>query len=335
MEDPGYAALIERCYCERSSDAEWVSALLDAARPLLDNGLGYGFSMQRDTERGPVQLLTEFRHMAFDDSLRAATSGDLIRMLGHPTRGLSFVLWSGVADRGQVSARTRDALHRIRIHVETGLRLRAFSAAEAVATISPDGRIDRNDARLAWQALISGRWSLAERIESDGKREYLAFENPPCSVAYRELTENERAAVDLCGEGLSSKHVAYALGIAESSVSRHLNLAALRLGFRDRTALVRFAGQVTRSGPMTSDRLASITQAERSVLQMICQGKSNRAIADARGASERTVANQVVSLLRKTGAPNRRVLIVIADSAMEEMTMAPPLAAAQTAEPSE
>lgn len=54
---------------------------------------------------------------------------------------------------------------------------------------------------------------------------------------------------------------------------------------------------------------AELTAAERDVLDRIVHGDSNAEIARARSSSERTVANQVASLLRKTGAASRFELI--------------------------
>jgi DNA-binding NarL/FixJ family response regulator len=52
-----------------------------------------------------------------------------------------------------------------------------------------------------------------------------------------------------------------------------------------------------------------LTSAERDVLARVARGQSNAAIARARKTSVRTVANQVASLLRKTGASSRYDLI--------------------------
>lgn len=56
-----------------------------------------------------------------------------------------------------------------------------------------------------------------------------------------------------------------------------------------------------------ADRGRQITLAagEEAVLQGLLRGKSNAAIADERGTSVRTVANQVASLLRKFGVASR------------------------------
>jgi DNA-binding NarL/FixJ family response regulator len=52
-----------------------------------------------------------------------------------------------------------------------------------------------------------------------------------------------------------------------------------------------------------------LTSAERAVLVRVVRGESNQAIAAVRNTSVRTIANQVASLLRKTGAASRFDLI--------------------------
>ncbi|MBX3231771.1 MAG: helix-turn-helix transcriptional regulator [Labilithrix sp.] len=53
----------------------------------------------------------------------------------------------------------------------------------------------------------------------------------------------------------------------------------------------------------------TLSRAEREVLAGVVRGASNREIARARFVSERTVANQVASVLRKVGARSRYELI--------------------------
>jgi DNA-binding NarL/FixJ family response regulator len=50
---------------------------------------------------------------------------------------------------------------------------------------------------------------------------------------------------------------------------------------------------------------SGLTKAEVEVAQMAVNGFSNRRIALARGSSERTVANQMASVLQKLGASSR------------------------------
>jgi DNA-binding NarL/FixJ family response regulator len=67
--------------------------------------------------------------------------------------------------------------------------------------------------------------------------------------------------------------------------------------------LVVFSWDVAESPP------AQLTSAERAVLARVVRGESNQAIARARKTSARTIANQVASLLRKTGCSSRFDLI--------------------------
>jgi DNA-binding NarL/FixJ family response regulator len=54
---------------------------------------------------------------------------------------------------------------------------------------------------------------------------------------------------------------------------------------------------------------AKLTAAERAVVTLILEGKSNAAIAKARGVAVRTVANQVASILRKLRVGSRSGLL--------------------------
>lgn len=114
--------------------------------------------------------------------------------------------------------------------------------------------------------------------------------------------------MSLVSKGLASKAVAYALGISEAAVSRRLATAAAKLGFVSRGELVRIAAILTMD-PRAHMGAADLTPAEQEILRMLELGLSNADVARARARSVRTIANQVASLLRKTGAPSRRALI--------------------------
>jgi DNA-binding CsgD family transcriptional regulator len=58
--------------------------------------------------------------------------------------------------------------------------------------------------------------------------------------------------------------------------------------------------------PLERDALGEkLTNAERQVLALACQGLSNEAVAARRGTSPRTVANQLQSIYRKLGIVSR------------------------------
>ena len=61
--------------------------------------------------------------------------------------------------------------------------------------------------------------------------------------------------------------------------------------------------------PLTLEAPSSFTAAERDVLNRLRDGLSSAEIARARGTSERTVANQLASMYRKTGVCSRQELL--------------------------
>jgi DNA-binding NarL/FixJ family response regulator len=71
----------------------------------------------------------------------------------------------------------------------------------------------------------------------------------------------------------------------------------------DGEEMVVFSWSTPREAP------SDLSKAERDVLDRVTRGESNATIARARKTSVRTVANQVASLLRKTGAASRFELI--------------------------
>lgn len=66
---------------------------------------------------------------------------------------------------------------------------------------------------------------------------------------------------------------------------------------------------------VTRARLDVLTPAERGVLEGVRHGLSNAEIARLRGASPRTVANQIASVFKKLGAQSRLDLALLAAGA--------------------
>ncbi|MFT3925299.1 MAG: helix-turn-helix transcriptional regulator [Myxococcales bacterium] len=160
----------------------------------------------------------------------------------------------------------------------------------------------------AWQRLVEGHWSLVEQGPASEPARYRVLVNPPPARAARALTLRESTVVSQMLEGRSAKSIAYALGVQASRVSEAFTRAVRKLGFRNRQDLLRVGGALR--APHSLPPPPSLTHSEAAVLQLLKEGYSNRAIAQRRGVSERTIEHQVASLLRKTGAGSRRVLIV-------------------------
>lgn len=63
------------------------------------------------------------------------------------------------------------------------------------------------------------------------------------------------------------------------------------------------------SYPVVPDLPAALSPSEREVAALVMEGLSNQEIAQVRGTSERTVANQVASIFRRCGVSSRSELV--------------------------
>jgi DNA-binding NarL/FixJ family response regulator len=247
-----------------------------------------------------------------------------------------------VPRRTKLAPRTRHSLLQIALHFESALRLRTQAEAAVVAIIRPDGRVahaerqvserpelqaqlarharlvehsrlrsvrQEPDAADAWTALVAGQWGLLERTDSDGSRYYVAIENGTDAKRYRALSRTEVEVLRLYARGISGKMVSYGLGLSGATVSAALGSAALKLGVRNRAAVVRLAAHL-----LGSQRVAPstpLTQAESEVLVHLRHGLTNAQIARRRGSAERTVANQVAAILHKLRLPSRSAVAAL------------------------
>jgi DNA-binding CsgD family transcriptional regulator len=101
------------------------------------------------------------------------------------------------------------------------------------------GRRNQEEALADWKGLCSGRWSLVDRFESDGRRFVVAHRNEPDVRDPRALTPREKQVATHAALGYSNKLIAYALGLSSSTVGLHLSRANRKLGVSSRAELVR------------------------------------------------------------------------------------------------
>lgn len=279
------------------------------------------------TAREVIRTLpAEFR----PDAERAmATFGidDALGIVLHPTADRVIVFHAIHDGPIALSPYDRRLLTRVAWHIDSAYRLRQRPDA-VEGELFAEGRLlvarverDANAARLVavhsgltrttagaldlWPALVAGRFSLVPRSGSVG---YAIVENPPEVRPSRALSPAEAEALAFAAQGLSTKLVAHTLGASGSAVSERLAGAAAKLGVRSRAELVRVAATFDVARAEASS--PPLTAAEREVLSLVQRGLSNRQIAQLRSRSVRTIANQVAALLRKTGSPSRRALIV-------------------------
>jgi len=89
-----------------------------------------------------------------------------------------------------------------------------------------------------WETLVSGRWSLVDHFEKDGRRYVLARKNDPF-VPGDKLSLRERQVVGFVALGHSNKLIGYELGISASTVATHLTSAAKKLELGSRLELIK------------------------------------------------------------------------------------------------
>lgn len=215
----------------------------------------------------------EFADWERVDTLRDLGLHDqLVAKAYDPTGAGCFILAQMCRVTDQPTQRVEEWNHML-THVLAGMRLQMDLAALATnqeAILAPDGRVmhaeeaakplacrealraaalrrDRARTRTGqadpalalreWRALVAGRWSLLDSFESDGRRYLVARRNDPRLGFPRALSERERQIAAYAARGHSNKFIAYALGLAPSTVSSHLTAAMRRLGARHRGEL--------------------------------------------------------------------------------------------------
>ncbi len=204
------------------------------------------------------------------DALREAGVHDFVAAYGLDPSGSGYVLAAPAGPRPSLSKRAIARWSRLRAHLLAGLRLHT-ACTNLDAILSPAGtvvhaertassrnireslreaalRIDRArcrsrmspDAALStWEGLVSGRWSLIDQFDSDGRRYYIARRNDPALERPRPLSLRERQVLAYAALGRRNKEIAYELGLAPSTVSTHLTNAMRRLGITSRAGLAR------------------------------------------------------------------------------------------------
>lgn len=214
----------------------------------------------------------------FPDPIR-----DFLGVLAFDAEGRGVVLSAACGHTTTLDRTTRRHWTLLGVHIAAAARLRRALEARPstpVAILRPDGRlehaegdatsktarealgtraiaIDRARGRMRrsdpdaaiemWRGLVSGRWSLVDRIDSDGRRFVVAHVNEPVPARMLSLTLRERQVVGHLLLGHSSKLTAYALGITPPAVSSALKSALLKLGVGSVATLVHRLGEVSRA----------------------------------------------------------------------------------------
>lgn len=93
-----------------------------------------------------------------------------------------------------------------------------------------------------WRALTRGEWSVVDHTERDGKRVLLALRRRADAGSGRALLPRESQVAAYAAYGHSNKHIAFELGLAQTTVASHLHAALLKLRLRSRRELIQLFG---------------------------------------------------------------------------------------------
>lgn len=184
---------------------------------------------------------------------------------------------------------------------------------------SPDLRA-RDDSLELWPALYSGRWSLVDRSDTDGKRFVVAYRNEIEGGDPRQLSYRERQIAELAASQKSEGEIADVLKISESTVRSHLARLLRKVGLSSRAEFMAYASEnpETRTIQIGSadllvsefprpprELLMQLSPREQDVVAATLAGKTIRSIAEESGHSHRTVETQLVSAYRKLDVKDR------------------------------
>ncbi len=181
------------------------------------------------------------------------------------------------------------------------------------------GRSDPLRALDLWQGLLAGRWSLVDHVEAGGRRLLLVRRNDPDVREPAALSLRQRQVLFYASVGWSLKQIEYALGLARGTITHHLRTALRKVGMPSRAELIRVTTEMMMKAMAPASGTPAVedddlTAAEREIVERVVAGWSNERIAESRGVSTSTVANQLTSVYRKVGVQGRHELVRWASS---------------------
>jgi DNA-binding CsgD family transcriptional regulator len=209
----------------------------------------------------------------FGSYLGGMNARDMVSLRTVETGGRGIALCAPQREDRAFERRTKSLWAKVAAHLAAGRRLRErFGTDPFEAVLTPSGQVehaegettsrttretlrdavlrqerargklrreDPEGATEMWTALVSGRWSLVDHFETDGRRYIVARRNEHGSTDPRALGEREHAVAQLAALGKSNKLIAYELGISESTVGTHLSSAMRKLRVKTRIELLR------------------------------------------------------------------------------------------------
>ncbi|MFO0740387.1 MAG: LuxR C-terminal-related transcriptional regulator [Labilithrix sp.] len=308
---PSWDAMLAAIHDLSRDEKEWARETLEAARDVFQRGASLAFySLEKKPAGGKTTVVfdvvledrrTQLRGAsAAPISVRAIDENHGVAISVRPTSQRVTVLTASFGRAIDLATHERNVLARIGFYLEAAQRRRL--RPEVVL-----GRVSEEVPEGLWSALLAGERTLVAQAVEDGGIAYEILVNDEACAEARSLTAVEREVLSRAARGATGKEIAIDVGLSASAVSVALASAAAKIGATSTTELLRLGGLLE---PIASDIVPSLTAAEQDVLELLRRGLRNDEIATLHGRAVRTVANQVAAILRKTGRPSRRALLV-------------------------
>lgn len=204
---------------------------------------------------------------------------DVLTLNALDVDGKGLAITALMSEQGKLSDFEREHLQRVSAHLVSAYRLRRANQLASVlgtsnveAILDTEGKVQhaeaqaeaaakdgtllsaasmiakaRNQLRHAspeqalevWRALVAGRWSVVDFVDTDGKRFLVAKVNEPIVTTRRPLSTRERQIAGFVRRGHSNKMAAYTLGLTESTVATHVANVLQKLGLSSRVELAK------------------------------------------------------------------------------------------------
>ncbi|MCA9672693.1 MAG: helix-turn-helix transcriptional regulator [Myxococcales bacterium] len=208
---------------------EWPETKFDqlGLRTLDANGQGVTFAMPFDgpfplSAREQAQWTQVGVHIASAYRMRSTLSA------GAEAIGEAVLDSDGRCHHAEGEARASDSREVLRAAARSVIRARGKQQ-----------RQDIDESLAIWQGLVSGRWSLVDRFDADGKHFLIAHRNAPAARDPRAFSKREAEVASYLGMGHSNKLIAYTLGLKTSTIASHIASIQRKLGVGTRVDAVR------------------------------------------------------------------------------------------------
>ncbi len=166
-----------------------------------------------------------------------------------------------------------------------------------------------------WTGLYRGHWSIVDYYEHHGRRHFFLYRTDIGEHDPLHFTHMQRRTLSALSQGMGDAEIASSLGIKQDAASALVRGVRRKIRVTQRRDLIGLNEQCLRAVYLRSEAAecallysstafteilpASISNAERSILLLQIEGKSNNEIAQIRRVAYKTVSNQVATAYSK------------------------------------